>query len=70
MPKQNRVGRGFPVTRRQLLTAGGATLVGAAVSGSLFDITALGKHAQDLRGITSKDGGMRPTVLPEAGQRR
>ncbi|MGB7925776.1 MAG: DUF2935 domain-containing protein [Pyrinomonadaceae bacterium] len=66
MTKQNRVGGVFPVTRRQLLRAGGATLVGAAVSGPLFGFTASGQDAQDAKGITSKDGGMKPTILPEA----
>jgi hypothetical protein len=66
MTKQNQDGRQFPVTRRQLLTAGGATLLGAALSGSLFDLTASGQNMQDMKGITSKNGGMKPTVLPEA----
>ncbi len=58
------------ITRRQILMAGGTTLVGATLLGSVFE-TALGqtKDSQDIqrRGITSKDGGMKPTFLPEAG---
>jgi hypothetical protein len=61
-------GRG--VTRRKVITAGGAALVGAAVLGPLLD-TALGQAmgGQDMRrrGITSKEGGAKPTFLPEAG---
>ena len=66
MRNQNQDERSFQVTRRQLLTAGGATLVGAALSGSLFDLTALGQNMQDTKGIMSKDGGTKPTILPEA----
>ena len=61
-------GRG--VTRRKILTAGGATLVGATLLGPLLE-TALGQAlgGQDMRrrGITSKEGGTKPTYLPEAG---
>src|SRR5918997_72335 len=58
------------ITRRKVLIAGGSTLVGATLLGSVFD-TALGqtKDSPNMqhRGITSKDGGMKPTFLPEAG---
>src|ERR671913_570575 len=61
-------GRG--VSRRKILTAGGATLVGATLAGPLLE-TALGQGmgGQDMRrrGITSKEGGTKPTFLPEAG---
>jgi hypothetical protein len=61
-------GRG--VTRRKILTAGGATLVGATLLGPLLE-TALGQAMGDQemrrRGITSKEGGTKPTFLPEAG---
>jgi hypothetical protein len=61
-------GRG--VTRRKILTAGGATLVGATLLGPLLE-TAFGQAmgGQDMRrrGITSRDGGTKPTFLPEAG---
>src|SRR5215207_667984 len=61
-------GRG--VTRRKILTAGGATLVGATLVGPLLETT-LGQApgGQDMRrrGITSKEGGAKPTFLPEAG---
>jgi hypothetical protein len=61
-------GRG--VTRRKILAAGGATLVGATLLGPLLE-TALGQEmgGQDMRrrGITSKEGGTKPTFLPEAG---
>jgi hypothetical protein len=61
-------GRG--VTRRKILTAGGATLVGATLLGPLLE-TGLGQAmgGQDMRrrGITAKEGGTKPTFLPEAG---
>ena len=61
---------GEELTRRKILIAGGTTLVGATLLGPLLE-TALGQtmEGQDLqrRGITSKDGGMKPTFLPEAG---
>jgi hypothetical protein len=61
-------GRG--ITRRKVITAGGAALVGAAFLGPLLD-TALGQAmgGQDMlrRGIMSKEGGTKPTFLPEAG---
>src|ERR671913_1032484 len=61
-------GRG--VSRRKILTAGGATLVGATLAGPLLE-AALGQamSGQDMRrrGITSKEGGTKPTFLPEAG---
>jgi hypothetical protein len=58
------------ITRRKVLIAGGSTLVGATLLGPILE-TALGqtKESQEMqrRGITSKDGGMKPTFLPEAG---
>src|SRR5829696_7182437 len=61
---------GEGITRRKILVAGGSTLVGATLLGPVLE-TALGQtmRSQDMqhRGITSKDGGMKPTFLPEAG---
>jgi hypothetical protein len=61
-------GRG--ISRRKVLMAGGATLVGTTLLGPLLE-TALGQsmNGQDMRrrGIMSKEGGMKPTFLPEAG---
>lgn len=58
------------IARRKILTAGGATLIGAALVGPLL-ATAFGQAmgGQDMRrrGITSKEGGTKPTFLPEAG---
>lgn len=61
---------GQGITRRKIITAGGAALVGAAVLGPLSR-TAPGQatRGQDMRrrGITTKEGGTKPTFLPEAG---
>lgn len=61
---------GQRMTRRKVITAGGAALVGAAVLAPLSG-SALGQamSVQDMRrrGITSKEGGTKPTFLPEAG---
>lgn len=58
------------ITRRKILFAGGATLVGATLLGPFLE-NVLGQemNTQDMKrkGITSKDGGMKPTFLPEAG---
>ena len=61
---------GEGITRRKILVAGGTTLVGATLLGPVLE-TVLGQTigGQDIqhRGITSRDGGMKPTFLPEAG---
>lgn len=58
------------ITRRKILVAGGTSLVGATLLSPLLE-TALGQMSggQDMqrRGITSKNGGLKPTFLPEAG---
>ncbi len=58
------------IARRKILIAGGSTLVGVTLFGPLLE-TVLGQTiaGQDMqsRGITSKDGGMKPTFLAEAG---
>jgi len=67
-PQDARTGRGF--TRRKILTAGGATLVGATLLGPLIETSfgqALGGQEMRRRGITAKEGGTKPTFLPEAG---
>src|SRR5918993_3375634 len=68
--KTRAVPRGGGVSRRKILTAGGATLVGATVAGPLLEAAlgqALGGQDMRRRGITSKEGGTKPTFLPEAG---
>ncbi len=58
------------ITRRKILTAGGATLVGATLLGPLSDtVLGLVTGSQDMkgRGITTREGGTKPTFLPEAG---
>ncbi len=58
------------ITRRGLLIKSGVALVGTTLLGFPFDLT----HAQEMtsgdlkrRGITTKDGGMKPTFLPDSG---
>src|ERR671913_1549174 len=68
--KPQDVASGRGVTRRKILTAGGATLVGAALTGPLLETVlgqAMGDQDMRRRGITSKEGGTKPTFLPEAG---
>jgi hypothetical protein len=58
------------ITRRKVITAGGAALVGATLLGPLAGTTlgqAMGGQDMRRRGITSKEGGTKPTFLPEAG---
>ena len=58
------------ITRRKVITAGGAALVGATLLGPLSGTTlgqAAGGRDMRSRGITSKEGGTKPTFLPEAG---
>ena len=61
---------GQGISRRKILAAGGASLVGATLLSPLLE-NALGQAltGQDAerRGITSIGGGMKPTFLPEAG---
>lgn len=58
------------ITRRNILVAGGTTLVGTTLLGSFFQ-TVFGQSVsdQDLKrlGIMSKNGGTKPTYLPESG---
>lgn len=58
------------ITRRSILVAGGTTLVGTTLLGPPLR-TVLGQSVsdQDLKrmGIISKDGGTKPTFLPESG---
>jgi hypothetical protein len=62
------------ITRRKLIVAGGTTLVGATLFSSLFDFEALAQDVKLLsdkelgsRSIMSKNGGMKPTILPQTG---
>jgi hypothetical protein len=61
---------GQGISRRKILAAGGATLVGATLLSPLLEgalgQALTGQEAQR-RGIMSKGGGMKPTFLPEAG---
>ncbi len=67
-PQDAPAGRG--VTRRKVITAGGAALVGATLLGPIFETAlaqAMGGQDMRRRGITAKEGGTKPTFLPEAG---
>src|SRR5215207_10991858 len=58
------------IARRKILTGGGAALVGATLMGPLLN-KALGQASggTDVRrpGVAAKEGGTKPTYLPEAG---
>lgn len=56
----------FKISRRQLLTAGGSVIVAATLSGlpDSFPV-----YAQDRNLVMTKNGGMKPTVLPKAGSK-
>jgi hypothetical protein len=58
--------QGFKVSRREILMAGGATLIGATLFGSPFDFSV---SSQDLKGVMMKNGGMKPTALPKEGSK-
>jgi len=54
----------FRISRRRILTAGGALLVGTALVGPAFDVFG---HEGDLPGIMTKDGGLKQVFLPDEG---
>ena len=56
----------FKVSRREILAAGGTTLVAATLIRSPLDLVA---HAQDPNRVMTKNGGTKPTVLPKEGSR-
>ena len=53
------------ITRRDILFAGGATIVGTSLLGALSDVV----RGQDMRrpGVTTRNGGAKPIFVPEAG---
>jgi hypothetical protein len=64
--EQNNTGEGFKVSRRELLTAGGATLVGAALVGLPLKVSASAKGTDY---AFFQDEWMKEVVLPKAGSR-
>lgn len=68
MNKENQTdaGQNIKISRREVLAAGGATLIGATLFGLPFDFTVSG---QDMNRVMSKNGGMKPTFLPKEGSR-
>lgn len=52
----------FRISRRRVLSAGGAMLVGTALVGPAFDV-----FGHDLPGVMTKDGGLKQVFLPEQG---
>jgi hypothetical protein len=58
---ENNNDQNFKVSRRQLLTAGGATLIGAAILGSPLGTAAVP------RAIASSQDWTKPVILPKAG---
>jgi hypothetical protein len=58
------------IARRKIITGGGAALVGATLLGPLLDTAfglAVGGQGVRRPGVTAKEGGTKPTYLPEAG---
>lgn len=66
MNKENQTdaGQSFKISRREILAASGATLIGATLFGSPFNFSVSG---QDMK--TMPDGVMKPTILPKAGSK-
>jgi hypothetical protein len=60
--EQNNAEQGFKVSRREIFTAGGATLLGAVLLGSPFSFSASGQNT-----TKTADGVMKPVVLPKNG---
>jgi hypothetical protein len=53
------------ITRRQILLAGGAGVVGASLLGNLSDIAWAQTTTQ--RGVTTRNGGTKPIYVPDSG---
>ena len=62
--EQNSAKPGFKVSRREILTAGGATLIGAALLGSPFSFAVRGQN-----GAKMQNGVMKPVVLPKSNSK-
>ena len=68
--------RGLNLTRRRILLRGGTVLIGTTLA-ARFPETALGKEIENQvtatneqtlpKGVVTKDGGLKPVYLPEAG---
>jgi hypothetical protein len=67
---------GLPITRRRILLRGGTVLIGTTLAGQ-YPRTALGKVIEEQvaatgsqalpKGVTTRDGGLKPVYLPEPG---
>jgi hypothetical protein len=68
MDKKNQTSaeQSIKISRREILAAGGTTLIGATLFGLPFDFKVSG---QDMNRVMTKNGGMKPTFLPKAGSR-
>src|SRR5688572_6292759 len=53
------------ITRRQILLAGGASVVGASLLGNLSDIAWAQTTTQ--RGVSTRNGGTKPIYVPDSG---
>ena len=62
--EKNNVDGSFKISRREILAAGGVTLVGATLFGLPLGLTVNG---QDMNRVMTKNGGMKPTYLPKEG---
>ncbi len=63
--KETRKRENYQVTRRQVLLAGGAGVVGASLLGNLSNIAWAQTNMQ--HGVTTKNGGTKPIYVPESG---
>lgn len=62
--EQNNAEQGFKVSRRELLAAGGATLVGATLVGLPFSSSVSGRNMPKMQ-----NDWMKPVILPKAGSK-
>ena len=62
--EQNSAKQGLKVSRREILTAGGATLVGATLLGSPFSFAVRGQNETKMQ-----NGVMKPVVLPKTNSK-
>ena len=58
-------GQAHRISRREILLAGGATVVGASFLGTLSDVAWAQTTTQ--RGVSTRNGGTKPIYVPDSG---